>query len=221
MLVEHLGVSLEERAHGRRGGSRCERVRLFIDGLPHTPLVGHPAVHGANRLPDILELFGSPARILNAVADAEIGTVVRPPPRFNARDGNVRGLCRRDQHGEIGDPVLLGADQFLAIDDEEGELRPVIHREFGNASAFGHLPDGYQILAQSILQQEVAQIAPQLRGEGNDGQPLVSSRLSERQRGEGGLDLVQLVPPYMLSVSNHYLNSNREVQLCQQSLAVI
>ncbi len=211
VVVERLLVVFEHGAHraGLRGS--VQRLGLLGKRIPHLALIGAPAPVGPYGVPHALQLFGPAASVLHTVGHTEAASPVRPPPHLHARHRDDRGALGRDQHGEVGDAVLLGAHQFLAVNDQHRLRSAVLDGEFRHAASLGDLADGNEILLQPPLQQEVGERTGAVRGQREDGQSPVSGGFRELQAGDGGLDVVHWVPLY---VGSNYqsVNSTRNHQ---------
>jgi hypothetical protein len=80
---------------------------------------------------------------------------VRPPPLLYAgdRDRNFHAPC--DHDADVEDAVLLGADQLIAIHQQDLPSRPVLEREFGDAAARGHLGNLRKLAIERVVEQQV------------------------------------------------------------------
>jgi len=57
-----------------------------------------------------------------------------PATLLDAGDGNARLALRRDEHRHVQDPVLLRAEQLLAVVEEDARLERVRHEELGHGA---------------------------------------------------------------------------------------
>jgi len=195
VVVQRVPMAVEHGPHLARRRGSAEYIRLLRDRVPHPALVRAPAAPFADRMPNALELLRPPPRVLHTVGHVEVRRPVRPPPRLDARHGNDRGALGRDQHGQVGDPVLLGADEFLAIHDKQGTVGPVLHLQVGDAAPYGHLAHGHPVLAKPVSEQQVIEIRGLRRKQGEHRESAAEGWFADFDAGDGGPDLVHLSTP--------------------------
>src|SRR5215204_3368477 len=82
---------------------------------------------------------------------------------------------RRHQDGEIDDAVLLGADELLAIEDEDRLRAFVAHTQLRDASLLGDLGDLRPAIAEALIEGEVERLT------------LGVGRAQQRQHRDGGM----------------------------------
>ena len=78
---------------------------------------------------------------MDLLGGLELAAAVSPATRFDTRHGDPHGLARRSQDGHVGGPVLLGSDEFFAVEDQDRLLARVFEQEFRDAATFGDLPN--------------------------------------------------------------------------------
>ena len=100
-----------------------------------------------------------------------------PAARLHARYRDGRDRFRGRQNGQVQHAILFSADQFFAIDQQDGLGRLVCEAQLGDGSPTGQLGDLGQTLRDGILGQQIirdgaAGVGPQQR--------------KQRQIAEGG-----------------------------------
>jgi hypothetical protein len=108
---------------------------------PHAALVGPVPPPCAHRLAHVRGLPRAEGGVERGVARAELAAAVAPAPLLHAAHGDGHLRVGRHQHGGIEDAVLLGADQLLAVQQQERPVGPVRHLEERDAAGLAHLGD--------------------------------------------------------------------------------
>lgn len=81
---------------------------------------------------------------------------LRPPaPGLDTRDRDHDRLAHRCQHAEIQDPVLLGTDQFLAVEQQHGDVAVVDEAKLGHAAQFRCLGNPGATAGQGIAEEHI------------------------------------------------------------------
>ena len=78
----------------------------------------------------------------------------RPAAALHAGDGDAGRGARAQQHRDVQDPVLLGADQLLAVVEQHATVERVSHRELAHVAGLVHLAD-LQAAGQRLVQRDV------------------------------------------------------------------
>ena len=106
-------------------------------------------------------------------ADENARDRARQRPASTHDTGIVTVACRRHQDGEIDDAVLFGADELLAIEDED-RLRAVVDDEqFGDAALRRDLGDLRDAERERLVEREIERLL------------LDGSTANEREHGDG------------------------------------
>src|SRR5437867_351401 len=96
-----------------------EAVSFLAERVPHLAL-RDSALERCRREP--LRLPATKLRVGSVRGRAKEGTPRMPAALLDARDRNARLALRGDEHGHVQDPVLLRAEQLLAVVEEDVRL---------------------------------------------------------------------------------------------------
>jgi len=102
---------------------------------------------------------GDLGRPAGGVVDPRRGVEERgrlgPPPLLDTGDGDHDLAPGRGQEGQVQDPVLLGPDQLLAVEQQDGALAPVDQTQLRDPPPLGDLGDLDLPLGQGLVQGQV------------------------------------------------------------------
>ena len=183
-----LLVDVPHRAGVGRGG---QRLHLRGDVVPDRTLIGtaagrivaHGHIDGRHGAPP-------PAREMGAVRAFEHHVVViSPAALFDARHGNARFLFRGRQNRHVERPVLLGADQFLALHQQHRLVAQVPEDQLRHAPAVRYFAHLRQRRCQCFVQRQVrARRVPRCSHKGKHGHLLMDHRVAQGEAGYGVLN---------------------------------
>ena len=95
------------------------RASLAADVLPDPALVRRRPARRFQRRGHLGDLFLTPPRVVVRPRRREALGLLTPPARLDARHGQPNRRPRLHQHGRVDDAVLLRADQFLAVQQQD------------------------------------------------------------------------------------------------------
>ena len=107
-----------------------------------------------------------------------------PAALLDARDGDRQLRAGADEHGDVEDPVLLGADELLAVVEQHGHVERVDDRELGHRAGVRGLADR-EAARERLVERDVAGDRVAGREERRDHDAAVLDRVAELE-GEGG-----------------------------------
>ena len=164
---------------------------------PHLALVGPVPPPRAERLAHPGCLPRAEGGVERGVVRAELAATVAPAPLLHAAHGDGHLRVGRHQHGGGEDAVLLGADQLLAIQQQERPVGPVRHLEERDAAGLAHLGDAgvggfapHPALSPSgrgwsqVIQREPVGVVEVGGEERDDGEGAVGHGLAGQEGGE-------------------------------------
>ena len=109
---------------------------------------------GLRRLAHLSLLEQAQARLAGIGAGTEGPAATAPAPLLHARH-REHGLTHAHEDGGVGDPVLLGAHQFLTIEDEDRPGTFVNRLQVGNRSGLAHFGIGERTPGDGLLKKYV------------------------------------------------------------------
>ena len=155
VVVEAGAVGLVEGGGGLRARVGCHALGLGRDVGPHLALVTASRARGAQRCTHLGGLLRAAGRVVGAPGAGELRRLGMPAPGLHAGDGNHDGLVGGRQHTEIQNPVLLGPDQFLAVEQQD-RLRAVVDEpQLRNAACLRNLGDAGTAALEGLVEQQV------------------------------------------------------------------
>ena len=169
-LVQVVPLLLVHRAGSPRAGVRAHPRRLHLDLAPDRALVRRPRALATQRKRNLLDLRAAAARVVGVRRRRELAAHLAPTPRFHARHGNREAGLRRHEDRQVDDAILLGADQFLAVDDEHVARAVVDDLQLGHAAPVGHLRHACRAGGDRFRERVVPWLGRRLAQERKDGQ---------------------------------------------------
>ena len=110
-----------------------------------------------------------------------------PAAGFDAAHRHNQAALLAHQDGGVQHPVLLGADELLAVEDEDARGALIDHPQLGHRAAGADLGDVERAGAQRCRQRLVARPAVAPEGKRHHREAAVRLGLAQPQRaGEGG-----------------------------------
>ena len=98
-----------------------------------------------------------------------------------------------EQHRQVQDPVLLGADQLLAVVEQHAEAERVSHRQLAHVAGLAHLADleprGQRLVQRDVVADGIAQ--RKQRRQGDAGVPLRLAELEGKIKRGGHRGLLR------------------------------
>ena len=209
---ENIGATLQARqadadqTFGQRRHAALQRRDALLEDVVHRAghrgrrhLVGHVR----HVRPDLPLLGGVPAVLLEGglvefcvvppdrvrrevLAHPELAPLVPPPPLLHAGDGDPRDRFGWDEERCVYDPVLLGADQLRAVDDQDTLVRKVGHPQLRDRPALTHLLDDHLLRLEGLVDQQIVERGGGIPREGHRRQVQNRFRVANlqvRQRG--------------------------------------
>jgi hypothetical protein len=85
----------------------------------------------------------------------EGGRLRVPAARLHARDGDNGDFVWRRQDGQIEHAILLGAEQFFAVEQQDSVRRVVLQLQFGNRPAVRQFCDLSQALRHGVFGEQI------------------------------------------------------------------
>jgi hypothetical protein len=85
----------------------------------------------------------------------ELAREVMPAPALHTGDGDDDLGVASDQDGDVEDAVLLGAHQFLTVQEQDALVGQVVEAQLGHGAALGELGDAGQVPLQRLVQGQV------------------------------------------------------------------
>src|SRR4029079_12114858 len=116
-----------------------------------------------------------------------------PASRLDARDRERNRRRLRDEHGQVDDPVLLGADQFFAVDDQHRTLAVVDDAELGDAASGGDLGDVQRAGANRVGERVVKRRAAWRTQQRIDGERVDRGWRSDGERRQERVKIVHAI----------------------------
>ena len=166
IAVQPRAMTLVERRGGMSGGVDAHAGGFIGDVGPHAPLIALAGAAPMQRLADIGGLAGAAAGVVGAAGAGELGGLGAPAPGLDAGDGDDDGPARRGQDAEVEDAVLLGADQFLAVQQQHRQVAVVDEAQLRHAAALAEFGDPGGPVRQGLVEEPVARL---LRSRGQQG----------------------------------------------------
>ena len=114
----------------------------------------------------------------------EVGRGAVPAALLDAGDGDRQLRAGADEHGDVEDPVLLGADELLAVVEQHGLVERVDDRELGHRAGVGGLADR-EAARQRLVERDVAGDRVAGGEERRDDDAAVLDRVAELEGEEG------------------------------------
>ena len=174
-----------------RVGGRAHRHRrqLVVYRVPHGALIRVAAARiAAHAAVDRLQLAPAAAGEVRAVRAPEHDVVVIPPAAaLDARHRNPGRLLRRRQDRDVERPVLPGADELLALDQQHRPVGPVPEQQLRDAPVVRHLGYLRRSRRERLVQRQVAArggARPAVEQREHGHLPL-DARFPKRQAGNG------------------------------------
>ena len=131
---------LVDVAHRHRGRRRSQHLSHPRDVVPDLGLIRPVPLLRAKRAVDFRGL-AAPARARRESARGEPAAPVPPPPRLHTADGNDDLVVGRDEDIGVEDPVLLGTDELLPVDEQEPVIQIVGDLDVRHAATLIDLRD--------------------------------------------------------------------------------
>jgi hypothetical protein len=147
--------------------------------VPNVTLVRAARTVAAERLSDLRGAASAGLGEQDVGRGMEVRGVHAPAAGLDAGDGDVNFRAGSDEQGEVQDAVLLCADQFLTVEEEDRPGAGVFKEEFGHRAAVVDLRHAGIAGGDGVLEQVVASAVRVGRGteQGEDGQ------IAEMNRG--------------------------------------
>ena len=133
----------------------CIRADLSGDVRPDGGLVGRALAGIGHRPGDLGHPLRAAGRILGPRRRREPAGLRAPAPGLDARHRDDQLGLRGHEDGQVDDPVLLRADELLAIDDERRLETAIDHSQLRHHAVRGHFCNFGQALADGIVQGHV------------------------------------------------------------------
>ena len=114
----------------------------------------------------------------------ERGRGAVPTPLLDAGDGDRHFRAGTDEDGDVEDPVLLGADELLAVVEQHGFVERVDDRELGHRTGIRGLADR-EATRQCLVERDVAGDRITGREERRDHDAAVLDRVAELESESG------------------------------------
>src|SRR5690606_2553115 len=99
-----------------------------------------------------------------------------PSPRFHTGNGNHQRCARRDEDGQVDDPVLHRTEQLVAVHEKDRCLTRVHDAQLWHLTMLRDLGDLYRPGCASIREGEVAGCARRRLEQGDDREIAETSR---------------------------------------------
>jgi hypothetical protein len=130
---------------------------------------------------------------VGALGWRELVADVPPASRLDARDRQRNGRTLRHEHRQVDDPVLLGADQLFAVDDEHRPLAVVDDAELRDAAGGRDLGDMHGAGTNGVGERVVKRSACRRTQERIDRERVEARGRSERKRRQERVEVVHVV----------------------------
>ena len=110
----------------------------------------------------------------------------RPPALLDARHGDLQSRPGRGEDAEIEDAVLLGADQLLAVEQEQRFAGAVAQAKLRHAAVLRDLADLGDAATDRLIERQPAGRRRRVVDQRQDGEIAEDLRGADRQaRGQG------------------------------------
>ena len=121
---------------------------------------------------------------------AELRGLGVPAPHLHAGDRDHDGLVGRHQHAEIEDAVLLGADQLLAIEEQDRSTALIDEPQLRDAALLRDLGHTGAAAPQRLVEEQVIRLGDPIGEQGEETQVAVGLGLPQigfgQTLGNGG-----------------------------------
>ena len=158
---------------------------LLADLLPHLAL-GDAA--GERLRGEHLGLAAAQVGVRDVRGRVEVDRGAVPAALLDAGDGDRQLRAGADEHRDVEDPVLLGADELLAVVEQHGLVERVDDGELGHRAGVGGLADR-EAARQRLVERDVAGDRVAGREERGDDDAAVLDRVAELE-GEGEVSVM-------------------------------
>ena len=187
-IVQALTLAFVQGGGGAGGGVDAEPPGLRGDVGPDATLITFAGAVAAQGLADVPRLTGAAGGEVGAAGARELGGLRIPAPGLDAGDGDDNGLMGRGQDAEVEDAVLLGADQFLPIQQQHGQVAIIDEAELRHAAALADLSDAGATQGQGLVEELVTRLGRTLGQQGQEGQVAVLLGVAQGDLGQAGGD---------------------------------
>ncbi len=168
-------MRLERVPAGRRVGGDAHARLLLVHLGPHLALRD---AAGERLRREHLRLAPPEVRVRDVVGRPECGAASAPAALLDARDGDRQLRAGLDEHAHIEDPVLLRADELLAVVQQHARAGRVLDDELRHGARVGRLVD-VEPARQRLVERDVRGDRVVLREERCHDDPAVLHGLAE------------------------------------------
>ena len=159
----------------RRVGVDAHARLLLAQLVPHLALSG---AEGEWLRSEHLRLAAPQVRVRDVVGRPERGAAPVPATLLDARDGDRQLRARLDEDADVEDPVLLRADELLAVVEQHPRARRVLDDELRHGARVGRLVD-VEPARKRLVERDVGRERVALREERCHDDPAVLHGLAE------------------------------------------
>ena len=103
-----------------------------------------------------------------------------PASLLDAAHGDLKLRPGSDQDRRVDDPILIGADQFLTVEDQDSTIRGVLQQQPRYGCALVQLRDVEQVALERFVERQVIQRDLVLGQHGENRQILVGLGIAQR-----------------------------------------
>jgi len=154
-FVERGGVAGIDFGDGARGRLGIEARKFRGDFIPDCLLNGETRASSTHGVSDLREALSAGGAIVEMVGGFELGRSHAPAAGFDTRDGDGALEVCGNEDREIEDAILLGAEEFFAVDEEDGKGGIVGDEQLRDGAGGVELGNVDEILGDAVIEEEI------------------------------------------------------------------
>src|SRR5262249_47527149 len=147
-----IDTLIETVAEGPRRRRRADGEEHLVYAVPDGPLVREAQAFLLEASSDRLGLAVADLLAQHSLRGGKAGPRIAPAARLDAAHWDNDLGVRRHQDGDVDDAVLLGADQLLAVENENGQVAGVLHTKLGYVALCRHFRHSEGTRGKSFLE---------------------------------------------------------------------
>lgn len=154
-LFEGTGMAGVDGGDSARVGLGVETGGFRGELIPDGFLIGEARTVGAHRSSHLRNALATSTGVEKVVGGLEFVGGDTPAASLDAGDWYDALVFGGHENGEIQDAILFGAEEFLSIDQKDGERGVIGYREFGDGA--GGMDFGYanEALGDAVFEEDV------------------------------------------------------------------